>query len=59
MIGSPVSTQDIADLAGTTVHTARRILSARGQKGLVDGVRKRLLLRDPLRLAMQAASTEG
>ncbi len=58
MIGFPVSRQDIADLAGTTIHTASRILSSWCQQGLVDSGRQRIFLRDPLRLAMQAKSTD-
>ncbi len=46
-IDFPISRQDIAEMTGTTLYTASRILSAWEQKGLVEGGRQRIVLRDP------------
>jgi CRP-like cAMP-binding protein len=53
-IDFPVSKQDIAELTGTTLHTVSRILSAWEAAGLVEGGRRKLLLRDPHRLLLIA-----
>jgi CRP/FNR family transcriptional regulator, nitrogen oxide reductase regulator len=37
-------------MTGTTLHTVSRILSAWEQRGLVEGGRQRIVLRDPHRL---------
>ena len=51
-IDFPVTKQDIAELAGTTLHTVSRILSAWETEGLVEGGRQKLLVRDPHRLVL-------
>lgn len=51
-IDFPISKQDIAEMAGTTLHTVSRILSAWEADGLVEGGRQKLLLRDPHRLLL-------
>lgn len=51
-IDFPISKQDIAELTGTTLYTVSRILSAWEDAGLVDGGRRRLLIRDPHRLLL-------
>lgn len=45
-IDFPISRQDIAEITGTTLHTVSRILSAWEAKGLVEGGRQTLLVRD-------------
>lgn len=51
-IDFPVSKQDIAEMAGTTLHTVSRILSAWEDAGLVEGGRQKLLIRDPHQLVL-------
>ena len=46
-IDFPISRQDIAEMTGTTLHTVSRILSSWEQRGLVEGGRQRIVLRDP------------
>ena len=46
-IGLPLSRQDLAELAGTTLSTASRTLSAWEQRGLVAAGRERVTIRDP------------
>lgn len=41
-----ISRQDIAEMTGTTLHTVSRLLSAWEGKGLVEGGRQKLLVRD-------------
>jgi CRP-like cAMP-binding protein len=45
-IDFPISRQDIAEMTGTTLHTVSRILSAWEARGLVEGGRQKLLVRD-------------
>lgn len=51
-IDFPISRQDIAEMTGTTLHTVSRILSAWEDRGLVQGGRQRLLVRDPHALVL-------
>lgn len=53
-IDFPISRQEIAEMAGTTLHTVSRILSAWESAGIVDGGRQKLLVRDPHRLLLLA-----
>jgi CRP/FNR family transcriptional regulator, nitrogen oxide reductase regulator len=46
-ISFPLSRQDIAEMTGTTLHTVSRILSAWEQRGVVDGGRMRVVIRNP------------
>jgi CRP/FNR family transcriptional regulator, nitrogen oxide reductase regulator len=46
----PLSRQDIADLAGTTVETAIRIMSRWGKEGLVTTHDRGVTIHDPVRL---------
>ena len=48
----PISKQDIAEMTGTTLHTVSRILSAWERAGLIEGGRRKLLVRDPHRLLL-------
>lgn len=43
----PLSRQDIAEMTGTTLHTVSRILSGWEHRGLIDGGRMRVVIRDP------------
>jgi CRP-like cAMP-binding protein len=53
-INFPISRQDIAEMTGTTLHTVSRILSAWEAKGLVEGGRQKILIRDLPALALLA-----
>ena len=53
-IDFPISRQDIAEMTGTTLHTVSRILSAWEARGLVEGGRQKLLIRDMIRLSALA-----
>jgi CRP-like cAMP-binding protein len=54
-IGFPLSRQDIAEMTGTTLHTVSRILSSWEQRGLLEGGRMRVVIRDPQALAAIAS----
>ena len=45
-IDFPITRQDIAEMTGTTLHTVSRILSAWEGRGIVEGGRQKLLVRD-------------
>jgi CRP/FNR family transcriptional regulator, nitrogen oxide reductase regulator len=45
-IDFPISRQDIAEMTGTTLHTVSRIFSAWEGKGLIEGGRQKLLVRN-------------
>lgn len=49
-IDFPISRQDVAELTGTTLHTVSRILSAWEDRGLVEGGRQKIVIRDPDKL---------
>lgn len=55
----PVGRQDIADMAGTTLHTASRVLSGWEQAGILEaGGRQRIVVRRPralMRIADESA----
>ena len=46
-------------MAGTTLHTVSRILTAWEEAGLVDTGRQKLLLKDPHRLLLIADGVEA
>lgn len=54
LIDFPISRQDIAEMTGTTLHTVSRTLRAWEEMGLVEGGRRRLLVRNPHGLFMLA-----
>lgn len=56
-IDFPISRQDIAEMTGTTLHTVSRILSGWESKGLVEGGRQKLLVRDVSALSALAEDT--
>jgi CRP-like cAMP-binding protein len=53
-IDFPISKQDLAEMAGTTLHTVSRILTAWEQAGLVRTGRQKLIVKDPHRLLLIA-----
>lgn len=53
-IDFPISKQDLAEMAGTTLYTVSRVLTAWEAGGLIDGGRQKLLVRDPHRLLLIA-----
>ena len=53
-IDFPISRQDVAEMTGATLHTVSRVLSAWEDKGLVEGGRQKITLRDPHRLFVLA-----
>lgn len=52
LIDFPISRQDIAEMAGTTLHTVSRVLVAWEEKGLVKSRRERITIIEPHRLVM-------
>jgi CRP-like cAMP-binding protein len=58
-IDFPISKQDLAEMAGTTLHTVSRILTAWEEAGLVDTGRQKLLVKDPHRLLLIADGLEA
>jgi CRP-like cAMP-binding protein len=45
LIGLPLSREDLAKIAGTTLYTVSRILSGWEQQGFVEAGRERVLIR--------------
>jgi CRP/FNR family transcriptional regulator, nitrogen oxide reductase regulator len=58
-IDFPISRQDIAQMTGTTLHTVSRILSGWEQRGLIEGGRQRIVLREPHKLFVLADIVPG
>lgn len=54
-----LSRQDLAELAGTTMYTVSRTLTAWEEKGIVEIGRQRVCVRDPAALLALVAETEG
>lgn len=54
LIEFPISRQDIAEMTGTTLHTASRVLSAWEANGLVVSGRQRIAVREPAQLRLLA-----
>ncbi|MEM7463689.1 MAG: Crp/Fnr family transcriptional regulator [Pseudomonadota bacterium] len=58
-IDFPISRQDIAEIAGTTLHTVSRLLSGWKKSGIVQSSRKRIVLSKPHELVeISNAGTE-
>jgi CRP-like cAMP-binding protein len=53
-IDFPMTRQDLAEMAGTTLHTVSRTLSAWEEAGVVESRRRRVIVRDPAALAQLA-----
>ena len=58
-IDFPISRQDIAEMTGTTLHTVSRIMSAWEAKGLVEGGRQKLTVKDIDGLSALAETVKG
>jgi len=58
-IDMPLSRQSLGELAGTTLHTVSRILSGWESRGLIEGGRQRIVLREPHKLFVLAEATSG
>lgn len=46
MIDFPITRQDISEMTGTTLHTVSRTLAAWEQSGILEGGRRRIIVRD-------------
>ena len=56
-IDFPISRQDIAEMTGTTLHTASRVLSGWEHAGILgEGGRQRIVVRNPRALMRIAES---
>jgi CRP/FNR family transcriptional regulator, nitrogen oxide reductase regulator len=51
LIGHPLSRQELAAMAGTTLYTVSRLLSQWEEAGIVETGRLKVLVRSPARLA--------
>jgi CRP/FNR family transcriptional regulator, nitrogen oxide reductase regulator len=58
-IDFPISRQDVAEMTGATLHTVSRVLSAWEEKGLVEGGRQKITIREPHRLLLLAEGGSG
>lgn len=58
-IDFPLARQDLAEMVGTTLHTASRILSGWEQAGILAGGRLRVAVRDPQALLRIAEGGSG
>lgn len=56
VIGAPLTRQDLAELAGTTLATVSRVLSAWKRAGILGGGRMRLVVRDLRAIARLAGA---
>lgn len=54
-----LSRQELADLSGATLYTTSRILSAWTRRGMIDGGRGRIVIRDLAALAAVAVASPG
>lgn len=54
-IDFPLTRQDLAEMAGATLHTVSRTLSAWDQRGVTASARRRIVIRDAEALAQLAA----
>jgi CRP-like cAMP-binding protein len=58
-IDFPVTRQDLAEMAGATLHTVSRTLAAWDQRGVTGGARRRIVVRDFKALTGLAAGDGG
>lgn len=58
-IDFPVSRQDLAEMAGATLHTVSRTLATWDQRGVTGGGRRRIVVRDIRTLTALAADEGG
>lgn len=50
-IDFPITRQDLAEMAGSTLHTVSRTLAAMDQRGVTGSSRRRIVVRDPRALS--------
>ncbi len=55
-IDFPITRQDLAEMAGSTLHTVSRTLAALDQRGVTGSTRRRIIVRDPRALGHLAES---
>lgn len=53
-IDFPITRQDLAEMAGSTLHTVSRTLSALDQRGVTSSARRRIVVRNPKALTLLA-----
>jgi CRP-like cAMP-binding protein len=53
-IDFPLTRQDLAEMAGSTLHTVSRTLAALDQRGVTASARRRIIVRDPRALSQLA-----
>lgn len=58
-IDFPITRQDLAEMAGSTLHTVSRTLAAMDQRGVTGSGRRRIIVRDPRALAHLAEAGVG
>jgi len=58
LVGHPLSRQELAEMAGTTLYTVSRLLSQWDAEGIVEAGREKVLIRSPERLAELAEEVE-
>lgn len=58
-IAFPFTRQDVAEMTGTTLHTVSRLLSAWEGQGVVEGGRRRIVIRNPHKLVLLADKPAG
>ena len=57
-IDFPISRQDVAEMTGTTLYTVSRILAAWEGRGLIEGGRQRIVVREPHKLFLLAEGAD-
>ena len=57
-IDFPITRQDLSEMTGTTLHTVSRLLSGWEKQGIVEGGRKRIIVRNPHQLVMLSGGSE-
>jgi len=58
-IDFPITRQDLAEMAGSTLHTVSRTLAALDQRGVTGSARRRIIVRDPRALSHLAENGVG
>lgn len=58
-IDFPITRQDLAEMAGSTLHTVSRTLAALDQRGVTGSARRRIIVRDPRALSQLAKTGVG
>ncbi len=58
-IDFPITRQDLAEMAGSTLHTVSRTLAALDHRGVTGSARRRIIVRDPRALSQLAEHGVG